>query len=386
MTRVLVIADGRGVHSARWVEALISLGHEVHWLATRAIESQHPVASAHVLPTLPANRALGQLFLAANAARTVALCRELQPDIIQAQFLTPCGWYAAATRSLFTVQLWGSDILKHAEMPLHYRAFSRWTLERAAMITADSHNLLRAAAAVAPRAKIGPVLSWGVDTSTFTPIKGEARAQARRALGIDTEYAVVFARNFGTDMNVCSVVRAMAQLPTGLRERTTLVLKKGFPFDIPTEPVHKLIRELRLETSVRVLEEQWGYAEMARLFGAADLFVTIPERGRDGLAQSLLDAIAAGCLPVVSDNPDTLELFGEGKVQGEIVARGSDAAEVAKALVRGLLVIAEGGSGQVDENRRYIREHFERAVCVRRIGETIARVAGPEPREAGRAP
>jgi glycosyltransferase involved in cell wall biosynthesis len=369
--RILVIADGQGVHGARWVEALCELGHVVHWVATRE-PTTAPTADVSVLEDIGSTPLRGAWRLARNGAAVRHACSVFRPDLVQAQFLTPCGWYAWMAGRRYTVQLWGSDILKHADQPPHYRWLSARALAGAAAVTADSRNLIEVARRVAPTLREGPVLSWGVDTAIFRPADPARRAAIRQALDIDTGRIMLCTRNFGPDMNVMMLIEAFARIARAKAHDCTLVLKKGFPLDIDASPVRRAVESLGIGDRVRIIEDQYDYARMADLYAVADVFVSIPTPGKDGLAQSLLDALASGCIPVVSANRDTLEVIGDGKAIGLIVDAPLNPSAVADACADALRRRTEVET--VDWNRRYVERHFERRTCLRRIDESIAEV------------
>ncbi len=371
MSRILVIADGHGVHGARWVDAVRELGHGVHWVATRTPVAPTSATAVTVLDSVGASPLAGAVRLAQNGARVKDVCRQFRPDLVQAQFLTPCGWYAwMAAWHPYTVHLWGSDILTHAQQPPHYRWLSARALAGAATVTADSRNLIDLAAAVAPTLHRGPVLSWGVDTRTFTPAAPERRAALKQSLGITTEHVILCTRNFGPTMNVPVLVDAFAQLLRDGEDRCTLVLKKGFPLDGDAAAVHAAIDASGVADRIVVIETAYGYEQMASLYAAADVIVSIPTPGRDGLAHSLLDALACGCVPVVSRNADTLELIGEHKARGLVVDDPSDSGAVARACAEALRLRVSAPEA-VRSNRAYIERMFERRACLDRLSASI---------------
>lgn len=374
MSRILVIADGHGVHGARWVEALCELGHVVHWVATRTPTASTVAAGTSVLMDVGSSPVRGALRLMQNAAEVRRVCRRFKPDLIQAQFLTPCGWYGWMARCRpYTVQLWGSDILKHAAQPFHYRWLSTRALAGAAAVTADSQNLIDVAMAVSPTLRPGPVLSWGVDTAVFKPVDATRRAELKRSLAIDTAHVILCTRNFGPDMNVAVLVEAFAGIAGTAARDCTLVLKKGYPLEMDATPVGKAIDGAGIADRVRVIDEEYDYKRMAGLYAAADVFVSIPTPGRDGLSQSLLDALASGCVPVVSRNRDTMEVIGRDQAAGVVVDDPRDVRSVADGCAAALQIRSHDPHVTM-RNRDYIERNYERRICMSHIEEWIGNV------------
>ena len=83
-------------------------------------------------------------FFAAGVAATVRWCRQNRPDVIHAHWLLPNGFFGAVASRLLDIPLVvsipGSDALVAGQNPL-FRAMTRFTLDQAGLITANSHAL-----------------------------------------------------------------------------------------------------------------------------------------------------------------------------------------------------------------------------------------------------
>jgi glycosyltransferase involved in cell wall biosynthesis len=175
-------------------------------------------------------------------------------------------------------------------------------------------------------------------------------------------------------MNVTVLIDAFGRIAESAAGDCTLVLKKGFPLELDGAPVFRMIDSLGIRERVRIVEDEYDYRQMADLYAIADVFVSIPTPGKDGLAQSLLDALASGCVPVVSRNRDTLEVVGDGKAIGVIVGDPLGSATVADACATALRMADANDGEPASQNRRYIERHFERRACLDRIDESITSV------------
>ena len=88
------------------------------------------------------------------------------------------------------------------------------------------------------------------------------------------------------------------------------------------------------------------------------MFISLPES--DSVAVSVLEAMAYGCIPLLSDLPANRELVRDGE-NGVIVAAGGD---VSATVLQTLL---DDAAGIAADNRRWIAEHALFASAVERF-------------------
>jgi len=74
--------------------------------------------------------------------------------------------------------------------------------------------------------------------------------------------------------------------------------------------IQNLIKEFKIDKSVRIIYET-EYEEMPMYYNLADFFISVPSS--DSLSVSLLEAMACGVVPVVSDLPATREWVNDGE-------------------------------------------------------------------------
>jgi glycosyltransferase involved in cell wall biosynthesis len=283
--RLLLLAHAPVVHTQRWARALAERGHEIRLLTAE-------VAPGAAWP----GRAVGaRLPVSAfrYASARGAVRRELRgfrPDATVAHFLPNYGFLAAlaGARPLFLV-CWGSDLLVNAwRTPLH-RFRARWVLSRADLVHVDAPVLSEAAARLGASATRIWTRAWGVDTDALAPAAPwparRARAEAVRILWTRQLRALYGPETF---------LRALARL----RDR-------GVPFQATVAGDGPLRSSLEAQArregiADRVRFEGWlGEEALRALYRSHEIFVSLSRS--DSTSQSLLEAMAAGLVPVVSD-------------------------------------------------------------------------------------
>jgi glycosyltransferase involved in cell wall biosynthesis len=367
--KILFIADGTGVHGERWIRWFAGRGHRCVWVSLGPPERPIDGVETMVLPRAGSN----PLRLAVNVARASLRARAIigavNPDVIQAHVLNPSGWYAwMAARRPAALHLWGSDIYRHGSRTF----FARWLSARAFqwmdLVTGDSDNLLDTAERLCGAARRRALIYWGVDTAMYHP---DDREGARRRLGIDRGPVILTTRNWLPAMNVPRLIDAFG----AIRRRyptATLLIKKGFPLTGPESDVVAAAKRAG-SNGIRLVREVRDDGEMALYYRAADVFVTIPTPGCDGTPVSLYEAMACGATPVVSRNPDNLELVRDG-VNGFVVTDEQRADSIAATVIAAL----EAGSTTriTASNAAMIRDTMSRDLWLGRMEKMLEEIAG----------
>jgi glycosyltransferase involved in cell wall biosynthesis len=247
-------------------------------------------------------------------------------DVVHAHWVVPNAAMitdvVAAHRVPFVVSAHGSDIFL-AERSAAVRAFARFTLERAARVTACSDDLRRRAVALgAPEARTSTV-PYGVDGATF---KATADAEFREWLGATPGARLVLAlgrlvekKGFGP------LVEAVA----GLSGVHLAIAGAG--------DLHDSLARRIAETGAPVrLVGPLDRAAVVRALAAADVVVVpsvVDRAGNvDGLPNTLLEAMAAGRAIVASRVAGIPDVIADGE-NGLLVPPG-DVAALRAALTR----------------------------------------------------
>jgi glycosyltransferase involved in cell wall biosynthesis len=417
--RILFVADGHSPIARSWIESVAALGHDVALLTTHPCDGfpgdRVPIVEACIalagllrrgpavhaadgrargsLPRVLSRLMRGRLAMALRGSRwrlaTIDLHRQRErcrreierfaPDLVHAMRITFEGALAALAtppRTPLLVSVWGNEFTLHARSGAPVRRLIRKTLERADGLFADCRRDARLARddwgfegstlAVLPGA-------GGIDATQFRP--GEVAPDRRRALGIP-EDADVIVNPRGVRRYVCNHEFYRA-LPALLERRPNLCVLA--PGTADSAQVRDWTRSLGIEDRVRRLPVV-SPAEMADLFRVAS--VTVSPSLHDGTPNTLLEAMACGCLPVAGDLESVREWILDG-VNG-LLCDPRDPAQIAAAILRGLEdgALRERARGR---NLRLVYERAERAAVMHRVDELYDELAtrGASVRERG---
>lgn len=343
---VLVLGSA-SIHVARFVRGLCAAGRSV-------VLATHGELPLGPLPGLREQVVLDLSVTSWSAVRRIrALMQQWSPSVVHAHQVNSVAWHAvrAARGSGLPVvlTLWGSDVLTlPARSPLH-RWMVRSALRGAAAWTADARVLLDAATQIAgPGAGIRRAwIPIGIDA----PPPPGAEPRERRLLSCRLHKPLY---------RIDAILRAFASLPAGRADWVLEVAASGEQ----TPALQRLAAELGVADRVE-FSGMLGAAALWRAYRRSAVFVSVPET--DGTSVSLLEAMAAGCLPVLSDLPANREWVQTGR-NGLLVA---DPAQLGESLER---AIDWSESGRWAREGRPINEALvaEKALFLRNIEQFIA--------------
>jgi len=335
------------VHTRRWAEAFAARGHEVKLLTSHPPDG--PLGIPWRVVGLPFPLSWLRYASARDAVR--AERRAFRPDVIVAHFLPNYGFLAAlAGVAPWALVCWGSDLLINAtRTPLH-RARASFTLRRAGLIHVDAAVLAEAAERLgAPRDRIW-TRAWGVDTDALAP---SSRWEERRARSgpLRILWTRLLEPLYGPEV----LIRALG-----------LLARRGVPFRATIAGSGSLRRGLEAAARREGIDGSTRFAgwvdtaALGALYREHDAYVSLSRS--DSTSQSLLEAMAAGLLPVVSDIAGNREWVTH-RTNGLLVTP-HDAEAVACALAE----LAQGGARAGE-----MAAHAQAAVAPRgRFAETVA--------------
>ena len=334
--RLLFVADGRSPTAFSWIQHWLETGHETHLVSTFPCDPPPGLASFHILPVafggmagVKGNRGsglshangiierfrgslrlvrylLGPLSMPFHQKRFRNLVEDIHPDIVHALRIPFEGMLASATSELtpLVISVWGNDLTLHAHGSPFMAGLTRRTLQRANGLIADAARDIR----------LGHQWGFSGDRPTLV-IPGGGGIQLEK---IDAPYKLKTLPEELPENLI--VVNPRGQRPGSLRQdiffqSIPLVLEK-FPQafficpqlagDIESE---NWVKRLRIGSNTKLWphleqEQLWSLYKKAQVFVSPSI--------HDGTPNSLLEAMAIGCFPVVGD----IESMGEWVTTG----------------------------------------------------------------------
>jgi len=333
-------------HDHRFLTKLVERGYETYlvtyYLGETLPDDIRAIKGLKIIHHRPKDLMGIQKFLLwAQVFDFRRILRELEPDVLHSGFVWSDGFLAALSGFHPHLSMpWGTDILEHAERYLIARMITRYTFERAEMITVDAEIVKEKIIALShfPSDRI-VVFPWGLELDRFKPgIDGMA---LRRQLGWEDKKILIMTRLLRPIYGIPYFLRAFARVVKEIPAARAILAGTG-----PLESeLRNLVSQLGLERFVHFAG--WvSPKDMPTYLRAADIYVS--SSLSDGSSMSMLEAMACGLPVIVTEIPAILEWVQDG-VNG-LVVPPRDSARLAERLCD-LLRNPESGKVMARQNR-----------------------------------
>lgn len=334
--RLVLLGDGESPHLEKWARALAP--RVELWAAssrgfTPAFDSLLPASRRLALDTRP-DVAGGNVGVLRHLPRLARWLKEVRADWIHAHYLTSHGTLAwLATRALgapgrLVGSAWGSDILVTPQRSAMARLVTARVLKACRLATSDSQVM----AARMRELGAGEVMVFPFGLEALPPPaerKDDALFFANR--GLEPIYRPQ------------RVLDAFAEVARAWPQARLVVAHDG-----------SLRGELMRQAAALGLAERVRFVgrlapdEQARCYDEARWYLSLPRS--DSVSVSVIEAMAHGCVPLLSELPANRELVRDGD-NGLIV--GDDG----MPLVPRLEALRPRADAIAEANRRWVSEH-----------------------------
>ena len=337
-TRYVLVGDGDSPHLLKWARALAALPELEVWAASSrgflpGFDEVIPAARRLALATSPKARG-GNVALLRRLPELARWLHTVRPDWIHAHYLTSHGTLAWLAQRLYGVRgrlvgsAWGSDILVAPNRSTALRALTRRVLRACALTTSDSQAMAQKMRALGAFDVM--VFPFGLEAMPPEPgPKDERLFFANR--GLEPIYAPQ------------RVLEAFAALPWP--DARLVVANDGS-------------RRAALQAHADARTSFVGRLDartQAGWYAKARWYLSLPTS--DSVAVSVLEAMAHGCIPILSDLPANRELVRDGD-NGLLLAPGE------KPTPERLAPLAARADAIAAANRAWIEREALFAPCV----------------------
>lgn len=342
--RIALIGDGESVHLLKWATALSAASDVELWAASSrgfltAFDRVIPPQRRLALATRPAHGGGNGAILLTLPALGSWL-RRLDADWLHAHYLTSHGTLAWLARSVLRSRArivgsaWGSDILVAPQRSAIDRWVIRRVLKACTLATSDSQHMTRRMQALGA----GEVMTFpfGLESMPTCPqAKDDWLFYANR--GLEAPY------------RPDRVLQAFAAI-SARRPEARLVVANDGALRQPMEALAGTLglRVGPLESGARVcFVGRLDAAAQSRWYARSRWYLSLPET--DSVSVSVLEAMAHGCIPVLSDLPANRELVVDGQ-NGAILADSRPPLGALEELLAKADLVAAANRGWVEEH------------------------------------
>ncbi|MEW6131436.1 MAG: glycosyltransferase family 4 protein [Acidobacteriota bacterium] len=306
--RICYLADGRYIHSYRWLRFFHEQGHEMHFISFSPLEPQHIRAIQEAGGIYQGE--LGRFHIKRfwitiqNWRWLRQFLRREKIDILHTHFLSFHAWYAALSNfHPFFLTVMGGDVCGADWEPEGRlaRFFSPLALQKADFITCWSHNLVHVVRQFCLPETPVEVVHGGVDLNKF--YCGNKPQYLLERLQIPPNAKIVFSPRLMRPLyNIDFIASAIQSV---CKENPQVYFLFAVVATAKDEQYEKRVREIvknsGAEDRVRFVETI-PHEEMPDYYRLADITISVPVT--DGTPMSVLESMASGTPVIVSDIPD----------------------------------------------------------------------------------
>lgn len=284
--KICFIADGRSIHTQRWIE-YFAYRHEVHLITYDPMGISIPGVTEHVVGSPDQN-----LYLSfwPRHLRIFGLINKIEPDLIHAHFIAKYGFHLPFLPKIPSiVTAWGDDILilPPKSRLIHY--FTGLALNHADLVYAVSHDIrdhiIHDFGITPEKVRYMP---FGINTQLFSPV-ATRKVRTRE----DNEALILFSnRQFYPVYDNPTLIKGFS-IALKNEPNMRLILKSDGP---DKSALQYLVVSLGLNESV-IFKGLTSYDEVPYDYQQADIFITTALS--DGTPVSLLEAMSSA-LPCIA--------------------------------------------------------------------------------------
>jgi glycosyltransferase involved in cell wall biosynthesis len=353
MKRYLLIGNAESPHIIKWAKELVK-HFQVHVVSSQDV-------SPEIKELIPDNRIYAFNLNIAESGGNIQfykmilplkkIIKRIKPDFVNAHYITSHGTVAAVAKKFSShkfpliLSAWGTDILVTPGRNLLYKKITRFALKQAALVTTDSMSV----------AKVVHELS-STPTTTF-PFGLEALPEASS----DSKDKNLFFSNrtLNANSNIDRVLHFFARVAEQNKDARLVVANDG--------PMKEVLIELGKQLGIGDRVKFSGFInpeEQDDYYRKSQYYFSV--LSSDALSVSLLEAMAYGCIPLVSDLPDNRDWVTDNE-NGIIMTEG--------IRIDVLPAIQEKAAAIFQKNREMITE---KAIFPKSIKEFISKLESIE--------
>lgn len=282
--RICLFADGESIHTQRWCQHFFDNGHDVHLITFKNINILN--INVHYIKGVDINVSGGNWKVVLKYKQVKEIIKKIQPQVLHSLYATSYGFVGALSGfHPYIVTPLGTDILISPNQSFIYRAILKYVFKKADVITSMAPHLKSAILKFGgKKEKITDIL-FGINTAIFNKDK--------RILS-EKEFVICSTRNFEPVYNIPHFLNAIALLKDKISKLKVNIIGYGSLKD----DLIQLSKDLKIDHIVNFYGKV-SQSKVVEVLNQSHVFVSVSLS--DGNSLSLIEAMACGTYPVVTD-------------------------------------------------------------------------------------
>ncbi len=304
--RICLLADGKSIHTMRWVNYFLDVGHEVHLISIDDTPLCKTVENLnfHSLKGLATHKIwffvpiIRWMIFSIKVKKIIS---KINPDILHAHYLADYGIIGALTGfHPFIVSIWGSDVLVAPINSKAIKMMESHALKKSDLIMTIPEFMKDYLGSKFNVNKDKVVrLAWGIDLDIYSKKYEENVHSLKRQLKIKKNSSIIISnRSMGPHYNIEKIIEAIPQV-LQVSEDAIFIFVKGYGSSEYVEKIKSKVEYLGISDNIRIIEKILSPQEMAIHLNMADMIISIPKT--DQFSSSILEGMACGAVPIVGN-------------------------------------------------------------------------------------
>jgi glycosyltransferase involved in cell wall biosynthesis len=238
-------------------------------------------------------RTINPLKLISNILKIRKIIRKIQPDVIHIHQINRLAFFVSNIAKSLNVRVittaWGSDVLLVPKKNFFFHFLVKKTLSNSNVVTADSNDMIGAMNGIYAGGNY-KLLQYGIE-----PIESTAKEN------------IIYSNRLHEPLyRIGQIIDYFADFVRVNQDWRLVIAGTGSE----TRNLKRKVEKLGLEQSIKFVGWQQRKENRSN-YAKAKIYISIPES--DGTSVSVLEAMSAGCIPVVSDLPVSHEWIESGR-------------------------------------------------------------------------
>jgi glycosyltransferase involved in cell wall biosynthesis len=286
MMRICYLADAGSVLIQMRLEYFAQKDYEIHLISFRQGKIEN-VTFHYFKPLLPFSYDLSYILSIPKVKRLV---KKVSPDLLHAYYATSYGFIGACCDfKPYLVSCLGSDVLVTSNQSIFHKWLTKFTLKKASLITSVSKPISDSIIRLGITPEKIKTFPFGIDSGKFFPAP-----ETRK------EFTLISTRSLAPHYNIQVILKSLAYLKKEGFGGNLVIIGEG----PEKEKLRKLVKVLGISDFVTFVgavphDQVAAYLRKSRIYLSMSL--------TDGASTSLLEAMACGTFPIVSDIPANRE-------------------------------------------------------------------------------
>lgn len=308
--RICYFADGRSVHTKRWMKFFAEKGHEMHLISFAPMSAGDVEDFKQI--NVECHGDIGLFYLKKiwltlqNLRRLKKILREEKIEILHCHYMTSNAWYSALSgfHPYIITIMGGGDVVGKDWKPdknIQEKNLTPLALRKADLITSWSQLMADVARPFCRAETPIEVVHGGIHLENFFP--GEKPAYLLEQWNIPRDAKVIFSPRLMRPLsNIDKIAEAFKLVSQEMPDAYLLIAcPKHVVDDEYTEKIKRILTDAGLIEKTRFTVGV-PHHEIADYFRLADVTVSIPDT--DGTPMTVLESMACGTPAVIGDLPD----------------------------------------------------------------------------------